>query len=470
MTLHAIVVDAPCDPVVIAQRLAGRPGFAFLHGGAEGEYGRSFVTADPVEACDAMLPDEPGERGAWSDNRGDVPRWIGVVPYESRRDIERTGWTRSPDRRAAPHVVTPVWHRYGAVVDVDPARGGLRVVGDDARKVAELASAVRGSERRRARASVRLDPVPSDDPPEAHLERIRRAKDLIFAGDLYQVNLARRERYRMAGGALDLYLAVAEQAPAAFGACLDLGATIVCSSSPELFLDFRPATRRVRTSPIKGTRPRGRDAESDARLRDELDESSKERAELTMILDVERNDLGRICAPGSIRLEVAPRVQTHRTIHHRAATLGGFVRYGIGSREVLEAMFPSGSVTGAPKVRAMEVIAELEAARRGLYTGAFGYVAIDGSMRLAMAIRVMTVQGGEAHYYAGGGIVADSDPQAELAETRWKATQIERLAGSFEDRGGVSDGGGRPPGERGAAGVPEKLAASRDFEEKREGK
>jgi anthranilate/para-aminobenzoate synthase component I len=471
MTLHAIVVDAPSDPVAIAQRLAGRVGFAFLHGAAEGEYGqRSFLAVEPIEACEAMLPDEPGERGAWADTRGDVPRWIGVLPYESRRDIERAAWTRSPDLRAAPHVVTPVWHRYGAVIDVDPMHGVVRVVGDDARKVAELARAVGGREERRPRASVRLDRLPTDDPPDAHVDRIRRAKELILAGDLYQVNLARRERYRVGGAPLDLYLAIAEQAPAAFGACLDLGDTVVCASSPELFLDFNPSTRRVRTSPIKGTRPRGRDAASDRALQDELEQSPKERAELTMILDVERNDLGRICAPGSVRLEIPPRVEMHPTIHHRAATLGGFARYGMTSREVLEAMFPSGSVTGAPKIRAMEVIAHLEAARRGLYTGAFGYVAIDGSVRLAMAIRVMTVRKGEAHYYAGGGIVADSDPAAELMETRWKATQIDHLVGRTDEAGGVSAGGGRLAGERDAVGIPEKLAASRDFEEKREGK
>jgi anthranilate/para-aminobenzoate synthase component I len=120
-------------------------------------------------------------------------------------------------------------------------------------------------------------------------------------------------------------------------------------------------------------------------------------------------------------------VQTHRTIHHRAALLGGVLKAGATPLDALRAMFPSGSVTGAPKVRAMEVIARLEPVRRGLYTGAFGYVACSGAVNLAMAIRVMTMKNGEAHYFAGGGIVADSDPDAELNETRWKGSQIERL-------------------------------------------
>jgi anthranilate/para-aminobenzoate synthase component I len=206
-----------------------------------------------------------------------------------------------------------------------------------------------------------------------------------------------------------------------------LGGTALCASSPELFLAIDATTRRVQTAPIKGTRPRGLDAETDAEQCRGLDQSAKERAELTMILDVERSDLGKVSAPGSVRLLSPPRVETHPTIHHRAAVLGSVLRPGTTPLQALRAMFPSGSVTGAPKVRAMEVIARLEPARRGLYTGAFGYVAWSGSIRLAMAIRVLTLQKREAHYFAGGGIVADSDPEAELEETRWKGTQVERL-------------------------------------------
>jgi anthranilate/para-aminobenzoate synthase component I len=241
------------------------------------------------------------------------------------------------------------------------------------------------------------------------------------------VNLARRQRFATRGRGLDVYLAMAAGSPAPFGACLDLDGTFVCATSPELFLAIDRASGRVVTAPIKGTRPRGRDVDADTALARALDQSSKERAELTMILDVERNDLGRVCAPGSVRLLAAPRVETHRSIHHRAAVLGGVLRSDVTPADALRAMFPSGSVTGAPKVRAMEIIARLEPFRRGLYTGAFGYVAHDGSVKLAMAIRVLTARDGEAHYFAGGGIVADSDPEAELDETRWKATQIERL-------------------------------------------
>jgi anthranilate/para-aminobenzoate synthase component I len=429
MPLCAIVVDVAPDPVAIAQRFEGRPGFAFLHGGSDGESGRrSIVAVDPVQRSTAWLPpaDETLAPAADLDSRGDVPRWIGVIPYESARDLERGAWTRTPDERPVPHLVQPSWQRYGAVVDVDVARGVVRVVGDDEERVVKVARELRAAPHG-GRAPVRLFPLEEDDPPAAHLERVRRAKELIGAGDLYQVNLARRQRFAAEGSPLDLYLAMAEHAPAAFGACLDLGETVVCASSPELFWALDPGTGRMRTAPIKGTRPRGSDADSDAALRRALDQSAKECAELTMILDVERNDLGKVSTPGSVRLLAPPRVETHRTIHHRGAVLGGTLRSGTTPLSALRAMFPSGSVTGAPKVRAMEVIARLEPARRGLYTGAYGYVAWSGAIRLAMAIRVMTWRDGEAHYFAGGGIVADSDPEAELEETRWKATQVERL-------------------------------------------
>jgi len=434
MPLRAIVIDVAPDPVAIAQRFEARAGFAFLHAASDGESGhRSIVAFDPVQSSISWLPpiDAPAPADRRLDTRGDVPRWIGAIPYECARSLERAAWTRTPDDRPAPHLAQPIWQRYAAVVEIDVARGFVRVVGDDETHVACLAHELRARPALRcARAAARLDRLVSDDAPSAHIERIRQAMDLIGAGDLYQVNLARQLRFAAEGRPLDFYLAMSESAPAAFGACIDWGGLAVCATSPELFLAIDPGTGRVATAPIKGTRPRGRDAATDAELRRALDESAKEQAELTMILDVERNDLGKVCVPGSVRLTTPPRVETHATVHHRAAVVGGVLRPGTTPLQALRAMFPSGSVTGAPKVRAMEVIARLEPARRGLYTGAFGYVAWSGSIRLAMAIRVMTLKNGEAHYFAGGGIVADSDPEAELAETGWKGTQVERLVGT----------------------------------------
>ena len=160
----------------------------------------------------------------------------------------------------------------------------------------------------------------------------------------------------------------------------------------------------------------------------ELDQDPKELAELTMIVDVERNDLGRVAIPGSVRVTSPPRVVTHRTVHHRVACVAARARPDVSRDDVLRALLPSGSVTGAPKVRAMEVIAALEPRRRGLYTGAIGHVAHDGSLTLSMAIRTAVLRGDEGEYWTGGGIVADSDPEREVEETRWKALQLQRAS------------------------------------------
>jgi anthranilate/para-aminobenzoate synthase component I len=423
MPLSAITVDVPADPLAVAARLRDRPGFALVHdGSARG--GRSFVAVDPVETSASLLPasDVLYENG---DTRARVPRWMGAIPYEAGRGLERPQWTRRPDERATPHLVEPRWSRYAAVVEVDPSEGRVMVVGDDAPRVRALAADLR-SGRQRGTDGARLEALPADEAPSAHVARVRRAKELIAAGDLYQVNLARRLRFRAHGPTLELYRRLAARVRPAFGACFDLGGVAVCAGSPELFLRVEPSGV-IRTAPIKGTRPRGLDLAADQMQADELSKSAKEHAELTMILDVERNDLGRVTAPGTVRLSAGPYLESHPTVHHRLAVVEGRLRAGKTARDVVAAMFPSGSVTGAPKTRAMEVIAELEPVRRGLYTGAFGWVAFDGTVELAMAIRVLTLRAGEAHYYAGGGIVADSDPELELAETRWKGVQLEAL-------------------------------------------
>ena len=432
MQLWAIVVDVESNPLAVAARLAGRSGFAFLHAAPDRDCpSSSFVAVDPVESSTAWLPPGCAEMPARStDTRARVPRWIGIVPYECARGLERAAWTRTPDRRPFAHLAEPAWHRYGAVVEIDPLRDGVRVIGDDPRRVEALARDLSVRRSSRPPRNVRLRALEEDDPPGAHVDRIRRAQELIAAGDLYQVNLARRLRFAAHGSPFEIYACLAHSAPAPFGACLDLGDVAVCASSPELFLDTG-SRGSVRTAPIKGTRPRGDDAGADRGLAIELDESPKENAELTMILDVERNDLGRVALPGSVRVLRGPCVETHRTVHHRLAVLGARLDPRHTQLDLLRAMFPSGSVTGAPKVRAMEVIAQLEPVRRGLYTGAFGTISFDGSLRLAMAIRVLTIKKGEAHYFAGGGIVADSDPEAELEETRWKGAQLERLRESW---------------------------------------
>jgi anthranilate/para-aminobenzoate synthase component I len=306
------------------------------------------------------------------------------------------------------------------VVEVSHVRGTVRVVGESRAAVARLhgylcRQPVLGPAR------MRLKSPP--EPGSHHAKRIRLALDLIRRGDLYQVNLARRFELQVEGHPFDLLASLGARGRFPYAVALRLAGLDLVGTSPELFLRLEP-NGQLSTTPIKGTRPRGDDPDSDRRNMRELEESEKERAELTMVLDVERNDLGRLAVPGSVRLVAPPRVTTHPTLHHRGATLQAQLRPGWTHGDVLRAMLPSGSVTGAPKRRAMEVIASLEPHRRGLYTGALGMVAYDGGMTLGMAIRTLTVENGTGHYFAGGGIVADSDPEAEVLETDWKGLQL----------------------------------------------
>jgi para-aminobenzoate synthetase component 1 len=185
----------------------------------------------------------------------------------------------------------------------------------------------------------------------------------------------------------------------------------------------------VITRPIKGTRPRGPSPAEDERLRAELLASPKDDAELAMIVDLERNDLGRVCEPGSVKVTEPKTLETHPTVHHLSATVEGILKAGAGPVDILRATFPGGSVTGAPKIRAMEIIDELEPTRRAAYTGAIGRIGFDGRIALSVAIRIVEKHGEDIWFQAGGGIVADSDPEREYDETIVKAAGIVRALG-----------------------------------------
>lgn len=401
------------EPLELARRLADRP-YLSLFWAKGGQV--AYLACDPIAHSHALDP-EPDLRLGVGAPPCEVPRWVGLLPYECRRrDMERGGHGAS---RAAPHVVEPHWLRYAAVAEISET--GLRVLGDDAAAVAALAA--RLSSPGPGPGKVELAPLGAFEDPELHRARIRRALEHIRAGDLYQVNLARRFDLRVRGSALELLARLLERGRPPYSAAFAWGPLDVVTVSPELFIKT-DASGSIFTSPIKGTRPRGTNAERNAELARELDADPKERAELTMVLDVERNDLARLARTGSVKLAVPPHVEAHGTVLHRVATLQAELRPGLSRREILEHMLPSGSVTGAPKVSAMDLIAELEAARRGLYTGAFGYLAHDGSLELGMVIRTLTVCDGQGHYFAGGGIVADSDPAREVQETLWKAEAL----------------------------------------------
>lgn len=266
-----------------------------------------------------------------------------------------------------------------------------------------------------------------------YLAAVGRVKDYIAAGDIFQANLSQRFQAETDAAPLDLYAALRAANPAPFAAYLPLdGRRAVLSSSPERFL--KVVDRHVETRPIKGTRPRRRADEAfNERMRSELLASEKDRAELTMIVDLERNDLGRVCRYGSVRV-VAPQdspaapfaLETHPTVHHLVADVVGELEPGRDIVDLLRASFPGGSITGAPKVRAMEIIDALEPTVRSIYTGAIGCIGLDGSAMFNIAIRTLIAAGPDIHLYAGGGIVADSRPADEYEETVAKALGMRR--------------------------------------------
>jgi para-aminobenzoate synthetase component 1 len=258
----------------------------------------------------------------------------------------------------------------------------------------------------------------------AYLAAAQRAIDYIHAGDCFQVNLSQRLLHPATLAPLELYGRLRQRNPAPFAGYFDLGDFVLAGASPERFL--RVEDGRVETRPIKGTRPRGDTAEEDARLRDDLLHSAKDRAENVMIIDLLRNDLGRVCAYGSVQVPAVCRLESYRTVHHLVSEVVGQLRPGLGAIDLLRAAFPGGSVTGAPKVRAMEIIAELEPTARGPYCGSLGYIGFDGSMDTNILIRAFTIGRGWMQFPVGGGIVADSTPQAEYDETLHKAEGLLR--------------------------------------------
>ncbi len=266
---------------------------------------------------------------------------------------------------------------------------------------------------------------------ERYCAMVARALEYIAAGDIYQVNLAHRLSAPWHAEPFAFYEALRHYSPSPFAAFLDLGGRCVLSSSPESFLKM--SGRAVRTRPIKGTRPRRAEAMADEKSAYDLITSPKEIAELVMITDLERNDLGQVCEFGSVSVTELLKLERHEQVFHLVSTVEGRLRPEVDHLAALRACFPGGSITGAPKHRARQIIAELEPEPRGLYTGAIGWLGFNGESQFNIAIRTVVIEDGRAHFHVGAGIVADSTPEREWQETLDKAAGIllaaERLEG-----------------------------------------
>jgi para-aminobenzoate synthetase component I len=432
---------APLAPAEAARRAGGAPGAFWLSSPADDEardeskIARDFVGAMPVGVVRGAAPADLAEleqawsvaRAGWSagaraDAPSGVPVAVGWLSYELGRRLVGLPARDSVGPLFAFHFHDAVWVRE--------ASGEARIFARDDAAADRLAALLA---REVASQPARVGPLEAVHPAATFLDGVRRILEYLQAGDAYQVNLSRRLRATATPGdptALAASLRAAAPAPhAAFIAgAADDAATIV-GNSPERFLSL-DADGAVETRPIKGTRPRDADPEADRAAAAELAVAAKDRAEHVMIVDLERNDLGRVCRPGSVEVASLARVVSLPTVHHLVSTVRGRLRPEIGLSALLAATFPGGSVTGAPKRRAMQIIDELEPAPRGAYTGATGWLGAAGDLDLAIAIRTAVLRAGTLEVSVGGGIVADSTPEGELAETEVKARAFAALSGA----------------------------------------
>jgi len=360
---------------------------------------------------------------------------VGYLTYEYGAAMHGVGPAAAHGNGAAPHSVPGAWFGfYDRVLRLDHIEGGVEMcAGDDGGRDPErlIDEAIGQLHRARERVGAGMqvaqgsgDSITTAMDRTAYMAGVERVREYIRRGDIYQANFTQQFAVATADAPLSLYWRLREMNPAPFGAYLDVGNFQILSSSPELLLRVRG--RAVETRPIKGTRPRGATAAEDRRMRAELAGSAKDRAELLMIVDLERNDLGRVCEFGSVRVEDLYRIESHATVHHTVASVQGRLRAGVGIAPLMRALFPGGSITGAPKIRAMQILAELEHGPRGIYTGALGYIDASGDCDFNLPIRTMTVRDGVARFGAGGGIVWDSDPALEYDEMLHKAGALMR--------------------------------------------
>jgi para-aminobenzoate synthetase component 1 len=270
---------------------------------------------------------------------------------------------------------------------------------------------------------------------EDYLRAVECAKQYINAGDIYQVNLSQRFHTQIEASPYEIYKRLRKINPAPFSSYLRFDNKYVISSSPERFLSLRSTfestgkhsgniVRNIQTKPIKGTRPRYKDENINAKMKNDLLSSEKDDAELAMIVDLERNDLGRVCKYNTVKVTGKKKLEEHPTVYHLVATIEGELHSRYDSVDLLKATFPGGSITGAPKVRAMQIIDELEPTKRSVYTGAMGYLSFNGNIDFNIAIRTFLVRDDHIYFQVGGGIVADSNPEDEYEETLHKARAL----------------------------------------------
>lgn len=428
----------------------------FIFGGnkAKADNGRfSYWTAKPIETFEFNTSDkkpfeklqEVLDRYESEENIETLPEgifcggWAGYFSYELGRFIEKIPQTTTDDyhlpliRLCFYDSIICYDHKENTFILIALDTGGLQAVEG---KFTFLEDCIRQAENipdsKFDRSDMDINPseIDCNMNKQYYLDSIEKIKKHIYDGDIYQVNFSQRFQCDFENEAIELFGWQNENNPSAYSAYIDAGVFKIVSASPEMFLTI--TDRVIRTQPIKGTRARlaqtnPENIKTNQKNLTELLTSEKENAELNMIIDLERNDLGRICRYGSIKVTQPRTIEKHPTVFHASAVIEGSLRDEIGFCDILKAVFPGGSITGAPKIRSMEIIDEIETTERSVYTGSIGFIGVDGSVCLNIAIRTIIIKDQKAFVQSGGGIVADSDKYAEWDETIIKAKAL--LAG-----------------------------------------
>jgi para-aminobenzoate synthetase component 1 len=386
---------------------------------ARGEWIRR--SEDPISALDRLLR-------IWTPESANTIRFaggaIGYLGYDLFRFLERYDNLRAVDDLHLPDCCLAIYDML-LVFDHENNEWTLRGNSSETRLEMRLSEIQRHFADLPANRGVRkVGPPQSNMDKQQYVAAVEKALDYIAAGDIYQVNLSQRFCQQVEASPFELFSSLRSVSPSFYGAYLNCGDHVVISSSPELFLAREGPV--IETRPIKGTRPRGRDKEEDQQMKTDLIDNEKEAAELAMIVDLERNDLGRLCEYGSVEVVEHRYVDRLPTLFHTVSTVRGRLRGGTTIVDILRATFPGGSISGCPKIRAIQIIDELERTQRHVYTGSIGFMGFNGDLRLNVAIRTMTVIGNRVYYHVGSGIVADSIPEREYEETLHKAAALQR--------------------------------------------
>lgn len=450
MALMLAELPYRADSAALFSRIAHRPWAVYLDSGWPGShYGRyDIFAADPFitlttrgerteiheQNATQVSEEDPflilkNVLGRFTHENSTLPfsgGAIGYFSYDAARRLEALD-EQAMDAENMPELAIGIYD-WAVVVDHHAGRAWLVGQGHDTRTKAEWPAllALLSEEAKPQGGAFRVTgPVISNMDQASYALAFDRIKNYIDAGDCYQVNLAQRFSAQAEGDPWTAYRQLRQFSPAPFSAYLNTPQAQILSASPERFL--RVLDRQVETKPIKGTRPRATDPVQDRAYAQALQSSTKDKAENVMIVDLLRNDIGKNCAIGSVRADRLFELESFANVHHLVSTVTGTLAQDRDAIDLLKGCFPGGSITGAPKLRAMEIIEELEPNRRGVYCGAIGYIGFDGNMDTNIAIRTAVYSKGIIRFWAGGGIVADSEMQKEYRETLDKASGMLQL-------------------------------------------